>query len=244
MSPPPDAFRAALKHLPPPRRSLAALTLLFAPAAVAQLGGSVTLVSDYRFRGVSLSRGHPVPQLTVDYNGREGGYAGLFASRVAFPSDGEGSQLTAYTGYARRWQPGLSWECGIADTHFRHATGYDYTEGFIGLSSRRLSARLYYAPSYFGELKHTLYTELNGAYPLAEHLQLSAHAGHLHALSGTLTTAPSSRNDLRIGLNLDSGDWTVQLAWIAVQQRAPASAYDSADKGTSHVLMLSTSYAF
>ena len=216
MSPPPDAFRAALKHLPPPGRALAVLTLLFAPAAVAQLGASVTMVSDYRFRGASLSRGRPVPQLTLDYNGRDGGYAGLFASQVAFPGDGEGTQLTAYTGYARRWQPGLSWECGIAGSRFRHTAGYDYAEGFIGVSSSRLSARLYYAPSYFGELKHTLYAELNGAYPLAEHLHLTAHAGHLHALTGLATTAPSSRNDLRIGLSLDSGDWTVQLAWVAV----------------------------
>ena len=57
---------------------------LFALHAVtdvsARVSGSVAVVSDYLFRGVSLSEGRPAAQLNVNYDDASGWYAGGFAS--------------------------------------------------------------------------------------------------------------------------------------------------------------------
>ena len=64
------------------RGAVALWTLLCASEACAQVSGSVTLVSDYRYRGISLSDGRPTAQLSVAYDRPDGWYMGAFASRV------------------------------------------------------------------------------------------------------------------------------------------------------------------
>ena len=52
-------------------------------SVLAQLGASVALDSDYRFRGVSLSGSHPSESLALDYDSADGTYAGASLSRAA-----------------------------------------------------------------------------------------------------------------------------------------------------------------
>ena len=71
-----------------------AVSLCFALIAAnvsAQVSGSLTLVSDYRFRGVSLSHNNPAAQLGAVYDDARGWYAGAFAVR-AFVSHPDSAQ--------------------------------------------------------------------------------------------------------------------------------------------------------
>ena len=61
---------------------VAATILAVAQAARAQSSASATLESDYWFRGVSLSDGHPAAQAAYGYDAAAGGYLGAFASSV------------------------------------------------------------------------------------------------------------------------------------------------------------------
>ena len=64
------------------RVGLALWLLLCAGACRAQVAGSVGVVSDYRYRGMSLSDGRPAVQLSIDRDFAAGTYAGLMLSSV------------------------------------------------------------------------------------------------------------------------------------------------------------------
>ena len=235
-------------------RRMLALLLLLLPlalllpggAALAQISGSATLVSDYRYRGISLSDGKAQAQFNLDYASRQGWYAGLFASGVALPGAGAGQQLTAYTGYARRSLAGLSWECGLSDSVFRSLPTYNYGEAFLGIASEHVNARLFYAPNYFGERKGTLYGELNGSYLLAGPVHLLAHAGLLHSIARQAASAlaPQSRRDVRLGLSVDGADWKLQLAWLSTHETRLIQPYDEVRTAPLRALFLSAATTF
>ncbi len=84
-----------------------ALALLAAPAMVQATPGAgwnasanVALVSDYRFRGISLSNRHGEPQGGIDLETDEGFIAGIWASPVA-DTGGARTEVDIYGGYKR-----------------------------------------------------------------------------------------------------------------------------------------------
>ena len=110
--------------------------LLFAVETWAEVSGSMTLVSDYRYRGVSLSDEKPAAQLSVAYDHASGWYAGAFGSTVQLADQsGRNLQMLSYVGYAKRARSGLSWEAGAGYYAFSGAGGYDYPEVYWGLAS-------------------------------------------------------------------------------------------------------------
>ena len=74
-----------------PRASRCACAILAAliacPAAAQSVSGEASLVSDYRFRGVSLSGGHPAAQASLTLEHDSGFYGNLWGSTL-----GHGSQ--------------------------------------------------------------------------------------------------------------------------------------------------------
>jgi uncharacterized protein (TIGR02001 family) len=56
------------------------------------LSGNATLVSDYRYRGVSQSMGDPAPQAGLGLRDDSGVYAGVWASYVKFYDDQQGDR--------------------------------------------------------------------------------------------------------------------------------------------------------
>jgi uncharacterized protein (TIGR02001 family) len=165
------------------RWSLAIVTALIASPSVAQISGSASLVSDYRFRGVSLSHDRPAAQADLSYDHDSGWYGGLFGSSVQFYGPRREAQMAAYAGYARRLRDWLSVDAGATYSAFSGGHGYNYSELHVGFTTRQLGGRLYYAPNYFGGDDRTLYAELNGSHRLADRLRLVAHVGALHVLS-------------------------------------------------------------
>ena len=209
------------------RGAVALWTLLCASEACAQVSGSVTLVSDYRYRGISLSDGRPTAQLSVSYDRPDGWYAGAFASRVRFrPRSSDETQLLTYLGYARRSSSGLSWELGAKYAAFTGRYDYDYPEVYVGLASDRLGARIYYAHRYFGADAPLTYIELNGAHELSDRLRLMAHLGwSRRSGSGRMTYGTDRhRFDVRLGIGVVLEGFDLQLAWVTTDG-SDADAY-------------------
>src|SRR5574338_1631076 len=97
------------------RIALALWSLSLAGGAWAQLSGSLGIVSDYRYRGVSLSDGKPAAQFGVAYDGAGGWYAGAFASTADFGRPARADvQWLPYAGYADSLFPGLAWDVGLS----------------------------------------------------------------------------------------------------------------------------------
>src|SRR5206468_270616 len=97
-------------------RGVATLVLCAcASSAAAQLSGTLTGVSDYRYRGNTLTDRMPAAQAGVTYDDPKGWYAGAFGSTVRLkPPGGPSSyfQAIAYAGYAKRLASGISVEAG------------------------------------------------------------------------------------------------------------------------------------
>jgi uncharacterized protein (TIGR02001 family) len=220
--------------------------LLFTTAAGAQVSGSATLLSDYRYRGVTLSDGRPAAQVALAYDGKDGGYAGLLAASVR-PDGQTRAQVLAYLGIARPLRVGLDWEAGVEYSAIAGDTEYDYPEFYLGLASERSSLRLHYARHYFGQHLPVLYAELDHTWPLGGRWLLLAHLGLLRR-GGPAHPEDGGRyrTDARLGLGRDWHGYDLQLAWTIARGGLEAypfgESYESRPARQAWVLSVSRSW--
>lgn len=224
----------------------AALLLAAAPAlAQVQASFSAALVSDYRYRGISLSGQGPAAQAFLNLDHASGAYAGASLARVRLRYPRSDVQAIAYAGVARRLgAAGASVDAGISATAFEGAARYDYRELYAGLGFERASARISVSPHYIGVGGRTAYAEMNGSVALSDGLDLVGHAGYLRALGHAARPSyrPARRADLRIGLSWALDDWTIGLAWSATSEGAVL--YPGAHESSARRFVLSTARAW
>ena len=209
------------------RRGAAVLGLaLLAANASAQFSGSASIVSNYRYRGISLSENKPAAQFGATYDAAEGWYAGVFGSTVEFVIDpGRELQTVPFAGYAWRAANGLTWEAGADYSFFSgRARNYNYAETYVGVASENISGRLYYSPHYFGQNAGAFYLEANGTHALTDRVRVLAHVGILTSGGGTNNYGwPEHMIDGRVGLAVDWDRLNVQLSFVATS--SPSAAY-------------------
>jgi uncharacterized protein (TIGR02001 family) len=225
------------------RWSLAIVTALIASPSVAQISGSASLVSDYRFRGVSLSHDRPAAQAEVSYDHDSGWYGGLFGSNVQFDDDPRReAQLSGYAGYARRLRDGLSVDAGATYSAFSGGDGYNYSELHVGFTTSLLTGRLYYSPNYFGEDSRTLYAELNGSHRLADKVRLIAHAGVLQSLANAGGRHERAHVDWQAAIEVRLEPFTLQLGGVANDGVSPVYPVGGAHTRGTWTARLSVSF--
>jgi uncharacterized protein (TIGR02001 family) len=224
-------------------RGLAAVVavLVFTAPARAQLGATVGVDSDYRYRGVSLSGSKPSPRLTVNYDAAERWYAGASATRAMLTGSDTYTQLLGYAGWSTPAFASTSVELGLDGSHFAGISGYDFAEAYVGLLGERWSARLYFAPNYYGRHVQTAYAELNTYLALDEHSRVFAHFGVLHPLHGAVGEADRTRGDISLGAALVWRAWDLHLAWVAATHGGP---YPAVYGGRPSALVAGVSFAF
>lgn len=211
------------------RRSGAALAalLLCSAAARAQISGSLSLESDYRYRGYSLSDGRPVAKLLLQYDAAGGGYGGMQVRRArAAPGLDAGIDLLGYAGYATRLEGGLALDAGAAVYTYSAKSQNNYQELHIGLTTERYGVRASYSPNLLGFGVRTLYLQAESSYALADGWSLFGHAGHMQTLGVNKLYGQASVTDLRLGLGTGVGEWNLQLALDAADTGAYAGYRD------------------
>jgi uncharacterized protein (TIGR02001 family) len=192
------------------RKAVALAALLCAAQAHAQFASSVALLSDYRYRGVSLSDGQPAAQLSLSYDApSSGGYAGAMVSNVRLSRE-DAAQVIGYAGVARRFASDWSWDVGMEYTQYTGHYSYRYAEVYAGVNYRHVGVRLYYASDYFGLGRPVLYAELNASQNLGDRWYVFGHAG---VLQSNGAYEDRRRNDYRAGFGLTLDDFDLQLAW-------------------------------
>ena len=203
----------------------ALLTLTLASGdALAQASGSIALLSDYRFRGISLSAGKPAAQVTAAYDDPRGWYAGgaLSAVMARCFQDCGGLQTVLYGGYAMREASGVAWDVG-GDFLLSAAThDYHFGEVYAGVTYRDFNARVYFAPNYFGQSVTATYAELNQTIPVADRVRLIGHVGWLHTSNAPYGIPSATRADVLLGAAADLQVFELQVSW---QHAAAQSAY-------------------
>ncbi len=200
-------------------RALAlAAFLLYAGIAGAQFSGTLAVVSDYRFRGISLSRQKPAVQATLNYDDPSGWYAGLFASTVEVAGEAATTgQGIAYLGVVAPIGGGFNWEVGGEYSAFSDDRDYNYAEVYTGVTARDFNARLHYSANYFGSATGSFYLEGNVTHSLSDHVALIGHVGVLVPTgsgSGIPAGAPRNPLDGRVGLSADVAGFNLEVAWV------------------------------
>jgi uncharacterized protein (TIGR02001 family) len=90
--------------------------------------GSLTLASQYRFRGISLSDEEIALQGTVNLNHKSGFYAGVWGSTLDGFGELGGSnlELDLYVGYKRQVVPGVTVDAGLLYYAYPGSSGGDF----------------------------------------------------------------------------------------------------------------------
>ncbi len=219
-----------------------ALAAAFAGDAAAQVSGSVSLLSDYRFRGVSFSDGRPAAQVDVNYDAPGGAYVGGFASNARFRGyAGLNRLVLVYAGYARRVRADVGIDVGLTYADFASGSDFDYVEAHAGVTLRALNLQIAYAPRYVGQGPGT-YVEVNGGTEIAPSLRVLGHAGVLRARlsqqpGGTITQA-----DGRIGLRFEHGSFSVQLSRVVAS--SVSAIYPGGPSGDRHAWVMQAMQVF
>lgn len=218
--------------------------LSIASSVLAQLSGTVSVVSDYRYRGISLSDNEPAAQLGFAYDFVQGWYAGAFVSTVESAIYGEqGVQAISFAGYAWRMPSGLSLEAGADYSVVTATPRYDYPEVYVGFAFQNVSGRLYYSPRYFGQDSPGIYGELSVAQPLLENVRILAHVGVLSSDAIKRYGNPSGPLvDGAVGVGIDWKGFSLQLSWVGVNQSSGAYAGNGIKRRSGPVVSLSRSF--
>jgi uncharacterized protein (TIGR02001 family) len=226
---------------------LVLVALLVPGAATAQVSGDVALLSDYRFRGESLTEGRPALQAAVNYDHSSGLFLGGLVSNVRINPDVSGLGALAYAGYTRPLGSRASWDVGIVTYVFPQPSmgpDYNYTEAFVGASYEALSSRLYYTNSYFGAGK-AVYLELNGRHALGERFTLTAHIGYL--AQGQPREAASNGQrpgliDFQAGVSVDISGFTVGVSVVGTDAQQSTCPAGSGRCNTTGVVSISHTF--
>jgi uncharacterized protein (TIGR02001 family) len=230
------------------RGAFGLVLLLFAGSASADWSGSIALVSDYVFRGVSLTDRRPAIQAGLAYDHSGGLFAGVFASNVDLDAGGAGLGGQLYGGYAWRWGSDLSSDVGVVRYFFAGSaqiTANDYTEVFAGLNTQSFSARLSLTPSYFGSGAPGGYLDLSAAREIGSDWTFTAHAGAL--LTGSATAYASEYGDTRqldfsVGVLRRVLGFTVGVSAVAVAAQSGPCADGNSRCSPSLLLVLQRSF--
>lgn len=157
--------------------------LAFAGAASAQWTSTVTLVSDYEYRGVSLSKENPALQASVDYAFDNGLAVGAWATNLDYGPDYDGSyEVDGYVTFTRSVSESTQWSVGLNAFTYpdsnRALRIESYVEGYADVTLGGLNLAQWYAPDYGNLGVAELYTEANYTWTLPRDFALRAHAGY------------------------------------------------------------------
>ena len=207
----------------------AASAIALAHPAIAQVGATIGYASDYRLRGVSLTTRLPVVTLSGSYDHPSGIYAG----GAAILYDPGGSSVrwlghTEYLGYAWRTSHGPTFDVGVNNVDMSGAAHpTDYTQVYLGVTQRNVSAHVYFAPNNPRRGESTAYLDLNGVMRPAENWRLTGHLGALRRIGGEDAEGRRNRYDLQVGVAREIGRIELELSGVAVLHRPKPQRPDS-----------------
>jgi uncharacterized protein (TIGR02001 family) len=170
--------------------ALGGVLLIASSPADADVGATVSIFSEARLRGYSLSAGHPVGQLDLSYDDPRGFYGSLSGGIVVSSEYGvKPLGLQDNIGYAKRLGNGPSIDVGVINANYSRYTGYErstsYTEVYAGLVGKVFSSHVYLSPNYFHSDAWVAYAEVDAGIGPARKLRVTAHVGTLVPLGSS-----------------------------------------------------------
>jgi uncharacterized protein (TIGR02001 family) len=199
----------------------AGLLCAAASANAGEVTGTVTAVSDYDFRGVSLSAKDPALQASIDYAHDSGFYAGAWASNIDYGSGIDGDiELDLYLGYAGETEGGMGWDVGVVWYTYPDSSSSatvssisDYPELYAGMTFGPVEIKQWYTNDYSGTDLDALYTEMNYGFELPADFGLNLHLGYNYgdAFDGF------EYFDFSVGVAKTLGNFNLELRYLGTE---------------------------
>jgi uncharacterized protein (TIGR02001 family) len=179
-----------MKSNPMPALALAALAAATAQPALADVSSTVTLASDYDFRGISQTALDPALQASPDV------------------------EVDGLVGFRGSFNDNLSYDVGGTYYYFiGNGDKVDFGEVYAALTYRNLTTKLWYSPDFSNFGESAWYAEGNLAFQLPQDFALTVHAGYS---GGDYWDATNDGGymDYSIGVSKAFGNFTVGLKFI------------------------------
>lgn len=155
--------------------SVAVLLAQTPPLYANDLSATLSLTSDYVFRGISLSDG-PALQGSIDYAFDNGLNIGSWTSNYDYDSAAD-RELDYYLNYSHGLNSDVTLSAGVSRYTFFHEHDIDYNEYQMGLSRGPLDAKAWYAADYGGSNGDAQYFEVGFKSALPKDISLELRAG-------------------------------------------------------------------
>lgn len=211
--------------------------------------GNVSVVSDYRFRGVSQTQKKPAIQGGFDYSHSSGFYIGNWNSSISsvmFPGSA-GVEMDLYGGYKTEIG-GVAVDVGLLKYIYPDFAVGNTLEFYVGASWNWLSAK--YSRSIsddtfgFADTKGSDYLDLNANFEIAEKTVLGLHVGRQNFKGDGGTGLDIDYTDYRIGLTREFDFGTVGLAYVDTDAKRSAYTLSNGKYVGNSTVVLSLSKAF
>lgn len=194
-----------------PLLALAALASV-GSLARAEVSSTVTLATDYDFRGITQTARDPAFQISLDWASESGFYAGLWGSNVDFGPDTESDfELDLFVGYGGNFTEDLTYDFSLTQyVYFDRGDDADFAEAAFGLGYKAFSTKFWYAWDYGNTGLAARYIEANLDLPLPRDFTFSLHAGQ----SSGEFWGSDKYTDYSVGLGKSFGNFDLTLKWI------------------------------
>jgi uncharacterized protein (TIGR02001 family) len=192
-----------------------ALTVLAAPLARAEVSSTITLATDYDFRGISQTARDPALQASLDWSSESGFYLGAWVSNVDFgPGTKADFEWDLLGGYRGSIGEDGGFDIGFVQYNFNPSGDkVQFGEFYAGASYKAVSGKLWYADDFSNSGKSATYIEVNAAIPLPNDFGLALHVGQS---DGDYWDAVYDGGylDYSIGVTKSVGNFALALKWI------------------------------
>jgi uncharacterized protein (TIGR02001 family) len=200
------------------------------------VAGNMTLVSEYRFRGIDQTFGKPAIQGGFDYTHASGIYLGNWNSNVSSGAGYPGGniEMDFYGGWKKAfgdfgldvgaiyyYYPGS--DAALLGAANPHSTATNSgtvhnIEGYVGGTWKWISLKAFYAFSDYFQIpdtKHTYYLDLSGTYDLGGGWGVNGHVGHLKAKN----YSEADYTDYKVGITKDLTGWVFGASFIGTNAK-------------------------
>lgn len=221
------------------RSAVLAAAVLAPGLAAAQAGapvtGNMSLVSDYRFRGLTQTFEEPALQGGFDYAHSSGIYLGNWNSAI---SDsffaGSPLEMDFYGGYKGAAGP-LGYDIGLLYYYYPGSNlagvgTIDNLELYAGVSWKFISLKYFHAVSDFFGAPNTdgsNYVDFTATWDLGQGWGLNGHIGHQEVKNASAL----DYTDYKIGITKDVGGWVFGAAFIDTDADSAVYTFTNAASG-------------
>lgn len=257
-------------RLPARPRFAAGIALVCCSAAVdaradddsRSLSTSASAYSQYIFRGLTQTNGHPALQGAAEYASTAGLYAGSWLSNISWFSDSNAGircpvEWDIYGGYRRSLGNGVAIDVGVLRYAYpgrygtlpEGTTSPNMTELFIGASWRTSSVKYSYSVTNNGGIEHSVgsgYLELNVTVPAGKAFKTILHLGRQevrgqNALAERLGTSNKdlyTYNDYSVALAATvRRSWSASVAYTGTTARDAGYRVQGRNLGSPHLVV-------